>query len=460
MEPEPELYTDLQHSALSGNDYPAPCPMESRAKEAVQKDDVEALNRELIPQILTCPAPRVSLRRILHHAIAGGHWKGFVPLFDAFVHQREEFYEFIESNAGPEERAFQLGDLVVKARNEEFESEFTSLFIHAIKNGNRRVVMHMIAYVQDARYGLLLDRVYNSTPGSTRTEALVRLMFACCEYDDQIGAREILKENFEFLSVARMLNYVRRRRLVAFIPMILDNLLLPNKGGLAQVEDVVRPDYSIGPSVMTRSVEARCMLTIQRPLAESIEDQWDAGTNLLLGPYIHCLAKVDWGKSHDYDANVLNSATDTHLANALTRAQAIDYLDVHLPPAAQRAMFRRLALPDGEIIKMTTCGMRFSAHRDILCYWSRYFQGLSRHNWADNEWVDFRNDIDPAAMRAVINFMYTGTYRYQGDPAGRYSFLIYLRTIADYFLIDRLTKHLDLMLTRLQMLGRYTSAGG
>ncbi|KAL5049102.1 hypothetical protein BDW71DRAFT_204855 [Aspergillus fruticulosus] len=118
-------------------------------------------------------------------------------------------------------------------------------------------------------------------------------------------------------------------------------------------------------------------------------------------------------------------------------ASAIDYLDVHLPPVARRATFRCLAVPDGEMTTMTTCRVRFSAHRDILCYWSRYFQGLSRHNWTDNEWVHFRTDIDPAAMTAVVNFIYTGTYQYQGDHVCRFSFLNYVRTIANYFLIDK-----------------------
>ncbi|RDW87062.1 BTB/POZ domain-containing protein [Aspergillus mulundensis] len=433
---------DRDESSLSRDEVAYITAIIQRTERAIRENDIKILKRQLISMALKRPTPRRLIRVGIRASIANKNFESFVLFFNEFVKQREAFYNHIESTAGTEEeRAVRAVDDQQKERDHDFETWLSIYFRTAQKDGLQEVVGHILRHVQDAQYGLVLDKVYDVRPGCTKSETLVKLMFASIDHNDQHTAREILRENFQFKAITGILEYVWRRKLTAFIPMVIDNILLPNKGGLLMLEQVVTHNFGLREHPVARPIEARRMLTIEPPLKEALEEKWDEGINLLLPAYIQCLADVDRGNSQDYNANILSLATVDHLVHAMTRPQAISYLDVDLPPIARRAVFRRLQVPDGGdggMIEIKCGETKFSAQQDLLCYWSGYFQGRTRHGWLDSSAVDFGDDIDPEIMSAILAFVYTGEYDYQGDQAGRFNFLVYLGKVSDYLLIDRL----------------------
>lgn len=90
-------------------------------------------------------------------------------------------------------------------------------------------------------------------------------------------------------------------------------------------------------------------------------------------------------------------------------------------------------------MRLSTDGQTFRVHKDILAYWLFYFSALFRGKLGDRDHVDF-DGISAATLEEVVDFMYCGTYIYQGPQLDQ---LEDLQSAADYLGIESLMHQVE-----------------
>ncbi|KAL3481078.1 hypothetical protein BJX99DRAFT_254056 [Aspergillus californicus] len=114
-------------------------------------------------------------------------------------------------------------------------------------------------------------------------------------------------------------------------------------------------------------------------------------TKLVLETYLDNLDDLTW--VHGCNATKILEAVPVKMYMLLSRKECFKYLRSNDMPAGVYTMLLRRLQIESEgnpiMVEIKAGGKSFNVYEDILCHWSPYFQGLSRHAWSDRGKVDF-----------------------------------------------------------------------
>lgn len=177
------------------------------------------------------------------------------------------------------------------------------------------------------------------------------------------------------------------------------------------------------------------------------------GQRILLGLFFKLVHAVYVATPDCEDVVAIKRAIDEEWALLLPRDQCFKFLDLGMPPKIRASLFKNLRIVDRgmppDTILIKTVEGPVVAEKDLLCYWSKYFAGLSRHAWADSKAVDFGYHIHTVVISSVLDFMYCGEY-VDVDCANKHEFLTQLWEAADYLQIDLLKEKVGLLLDQFE----------
>ncbi|KAI7973034.1 hypothetical protein EIK77_000837 [Talaromyces pinophilus] len=264
----------------------------------------------------------------------------------------------------------------------------------------------------------LVDHI-SSSPHPRRSNILqCALLHAIRENDISIYNRILSKEEFSTISYMTQLDVACTFGKAELVSLILKPLMTKTKGNEVQN-------------------------SLEHPLEISIKKKFHSITAIVLVPYLKCAASWPYPETA---RKIIMKIDDEDYAK-IPREESLILISAAIPTEAKRALLRRLGSnleTEPKDIQLSVDSQHFTAHKDILSFWSPYFAALFRREWADRDKVAFdQNIISAAALKAVIDFTYSGEYIHREPDISGEEKVAQLKVAADYLRIDALKQKIE-----------------
>ncbi|KAB8212646.1 hypothetical protein BDV33DRAFT_211103 [Aspergillus novoparasiticus] len=141
---------------------------------------------------------------------------------------------------------------------------------------------------------------------------------------------------------------------------------------------------------------------LQQSVWVSIQTKSHSITAILLVPF-ESVAYFN-APSHILPTNkTLEKVTDGEYAT-ISRQTCLTLLSSRISTETRQGISRCLRLKEQKDLRLPAEGQTFSAHRNVLSYWSPYFASLSKNQSADSEHIQFRQDMSAASVNTSTLF--------------------------------------------------------
>ncbi|BCS23159.1 BTB/POZ domain-containing protein [Aspergillus puulaauensis] len=329
-----------------------------------------------------------------------------------------------------------------------YQCAIEASFAVALVKGYQDISQHILYHFKNPFYGW---RPGKAAPEEWREEfrssTLTMLLRHAAAYGDMALVQHILNnEDIKPKDLESAICSAAREDCLDTVEMIVAHLMTMEKGDPRSIWGSA--ELGRHPTIDEQRLEVVGFAFTFWPSKTRIH-----GQRILLGLFFKLVHVVYVATPDCEDVMAIRRALQEEWALLLSREQCFKFLEMGMPPKIRASMFKNLRAidhnmpPDSILIK--TDGEPVVAHKDILCYWSKYFAGLSRHAWADNGAVDFGYHIHPAVMTSVLNFMYCGEY-VDVECDNKQEFLSQLWEAADYLQIDLLKEKVGLLLDQVE----------
>ncbi|KAL4786503.1 hypothetical protein BJX76DRAFT_355050 [Aspergillus varians] len=392
----------------------------------------------LLPEIISAPTTQKHITYIFNKAAATNNIECFRFIVPIFAAHSEAFDKNWLANSYTREEHYRY--ICEHGHSMSYHGTILGSFRRCMESGNRVIAEDILdLLLRNPTYGLDHDQAQSRPQGSLRRVWLAAMLGDAVRHDDPHLVARICEVSLPIDTLKQQLRTATeggRREIVA---ALLANLMEEKEKDskfVARMCRVSEADEIVGAQVMKLRAEA-----VKASLGLALEVRQCELIDVLLPVYLECAVAAHRNLSGFDELPILKDLTDDDFERVLTREQCFRFLGCRLSPILSKAIFRRLTVHDAicptESILIKAGGKQFRGHRDVLRYWSKYFDLLSRNNWADNADVDFDCHIDPTVMQAVLDFMYCGEYVDQGALYRR-EFMTQVWEAADYLQIDEL----------------------